>query len=1123
MTVEHVGTRFVGRERELADLAGLLNESASGRGHLVLIGGEPGIGKSRLADEVGDRARATGHLVLWGRGWEDAGAPPYWPWVQPLRAYLRKADADDVRRQLGSGASDVAQMLPELRDLMPDLPPPRDAESDSARFRLFDSTATLLRNAAQDRPILIVIDDLQAADAPSILLVRFLASQLSDMSVLVVGTYRDVELSPEHPLTPAIEEVARSPATRVMTLGGLAAEAVADYLGRSVDIGGQDPLVAAVWRATSGNPLFVGEAVRLLSAEGRLGDVADLSSFRIAVPAGVRAVIARRIGHLGAPTTAALTVGAVIGPEFGLDTLRRVLEQDGDRALDLLDEAVKAGLLQALTGRSRRFRFSHDLVRETLYDELAPDRRAAIHRRIAEVLEQDHDPSASPHLAQLAFHFGQAIEQGADPADLHDFDEVARKAIDYARRAGDLAAQSLAFEEAARLHGMSLDVMSRTRFTDDYVRTEALLARGDVQSRAGDLSAARGTFLDAANIAKRTGVGNQLARAALGIGGRQQWARAGKDTRLIPMLQDALVVLGGSDDRLRARLLTRLSCAWRSEPDRRSDSDTLSRQAVDIARSLEDPASLIDALVGRFWATFWPENPAERESIAAETRRIGDTLADEEWLADALFLSYISLTERGHIAEARRVMEALGHVIEELRQPAEHWLVHNNRELLALLVGDFAEAEALIEADRETGYLVTPARDDVASARANRFLLRREQGRIAEEEASVRASIDDFPWYPLHRAALTCLLCDLGRTQEARVVFDDLALDAFSALYRDNEWLLGMGLASEACAMLRDAGAAAVLYEQLAPFAGRHAVGMAEGSIGAVDRYLGLLAATRGELDVAVAHLDAAIAINDAMGARPWSAHCEHDLAVVLRRRDIGGDRARADMLDTGAQSTATALGMALADQIGQLHATAWEGVDATSTTAVFRREGEYWTIGFDDATFRVRDSKGMRHLARLLSAPGREFHALELASTDTRSPRPVAHREVGPIVGLGDAGAILDPEAKAAYRARLTEIREELAEAERWNDPERVSLLADEQRALAHELASAVGLGGRDRVAASAAERARVSVTRAIRAALGRIREQSPGLGDHLDATIRTGTFCSYAPDPRSSIEWME
>ncbi len=255
-----------------------------------------------------------GYQVLWGRGWEDAGAPPYWPWVQALRAYLRSTDTEDVRRQMGPGAGDIAQMLPEVRDLFPDLPSPPDIESESARFQLFDSTATLLRNAARGRPLLVVLDDLQAADTPSILFLRFLASQLSDMRVLLVGTYRDVELTPEHPLTGAIAEVAREPLTRTLVLSGLEAAAVGQFIRSTANVTPHDHLVAAVWRETSGNPLFVGEAVRLLSAEGRLGEVADLSSLRLVVPAGVRAVIARRIGHLSEATARALGLGAALGP-----------------------------------------------------------------------------------------------------------------------------------------------------------------------------------------------------------------------------------------------------------------------------------------------------------------------------------------------------------------------------------------------------------------------------------------------------------------------------------------------------------------------------------------------------------------------------------------------------------------------------------------------------------------------------------------------------------------------------------------------------------------------------------------------------------------------------------------
>jgi predicted ATPase len=439
------GGLFVGRDRELGELLEALAEAGSGRGRLVLVGGEPGIGKSRLADELATIARERGNQVLWGRGWEDAGAPPYWPWVQAFRAYVRATPAETVRRHLGSGGGDLVQMLPELRTTFPDIETARDPESESARFHLFDATATLLRNVGRDGPLLVVLDDLQASDTPSILLLKFLAGQISDIPVLVVGTYRDIELTPDHPLTGAISEMARERSTRLIGLRGLAAAAVGEFIAATAAVEPRDHLVAAVWRETNGNPLFVGEAVRLLSAEGRLADVGDLMSLRVAVPTGVRAVIARRIGHLGKETGRALVLAAALGPEFGLDVLGRIGDLEADDALDAIDEAVAAGLLLPVPGALGRYRFSHDLVRETLYDELSPGRRIRLHRRIGEVLEEVYASTIDSHLAELAFHFVQAA-QAPESGRGEDGSGVGIRAVNYARRAGVQAARSLAYE-----------------------------------------------------------------------------------------------------------------------------------------------------------------------------------------------------------------------------------------------------------------------------------------------------------------------------------------------------------------------------------------------------------------------------------------------------------------------------------------------------------------------------------------------------------------------------------------------------------------------------------------------------------------------------------------------------
>ena len=389
----------------------------------------------------------------------------------------------------------------------------------------------------------------------------------------------------------------------------------------------------------------------------------------------------------------------------------------------------------------------------------------------------------------------------------------------------------------------------------------------------------------------------------------------------------------------------------------------------------------------------------------------------------------------------------------------------------------------------------------------------------------MRSSVDDFPWYPLHRSALACVLVELERFDEARTVLGDLARDDFAALPADNEWLLGMSLAGEASARLGDRETAESLYRLLGPYAGRHAIGHTEGSIGAVDRYLGLLAVALGRLDDATRHLEDAVHVNERMGARPWTAHSRHDLAAVLVLRDMPGDRPRAADLDALALATARDLGMpALAARIeaaiADAAADASSGSPAGRARGVFRREGEYWSISFDGAAVRMKHSKGLAYLAVLLRNAGREVHALDLASDRDGNAAPVAVEGLR-VEADGGAGPTLDREAKAAYRERMDELRSDLAEAEAWNDPERAARATAELEVLTAELTAATGLGGRDRPGASNAERARISVTRAIRSALERLEAESPGLGLHLRTTVHTGTYCSYTPDPRAPITW--
>ncbi len=1113
---------LVGRDRELTGILGCLDRAQAGRGSLAMVVGAPGIGKSRFVDEVASVATQRGFRVLWGRCWDTAGAPPYWPWVQALRAYLRTTDADDLRAQLGTGAADVAQMLPELRELFPDLQPPPATDPESARFQLFDSISTFLLNASRPAGMVVVIDDLHSADLASILLLLFVSKQGRESPLLLVATYRDEELTPDHPLSGALPDLAREPSTVFFELLGLTEASTSAFVEELAGFEPRPAVVRALHKSTSGNPLFIRETIRLLLAEGRLtaGSGSDSLSSTV-IPGRVHEVIARRLTHVTEASRELMMVAAVLGPEFSIDALRVVTDAAEDEVLDRLDETVEAWLMVAVPGAPGRFRFSHDLVRETLYADISPTTRARLHRRIALALEELYGPDADAHLGELAHHFFEAGSTIEEP-----------RAVEYALRAGHQASRQLAYGEAARLFGMALSALQARPPVDQRVLGDVLLAFGEVQDKSGEPAESRATFRQAADTARSSGAADQLARAAIGYGGRFPWGRAGNDTHLVPLLRDALDMLGGQDERLRARLLSRLACALRSEPNR-EPNDALSQQAVDLARTLDDPATLAYALEGRFYAIWWPETTEQRLSIAQELRVVAEAAGDSERLSGSHVVTYCVLGDLGRIREASVEAEIAVRLAQELGEPAQRWLSTVLLSTPLLLEGRFSEAEKYIDENLAAGRF---ERDEVSSTRSQAFLLRREQDRLAEMVDVNLASIDAFPWYPVHRAERALLLIETGRRSEAQALLSALARDDFAVFHRDNEWLFGMAITSEVASRLGDVRAAAVLSEQLAPFRELHAAGWAEGSFGAVSRYLGLLAETLGQLDDAVGHLEHAEQFNDRMGARPWTARTRADLARVLRRRAQPDDAARAAALAAQARGEADEMGMvALLKQLAaDAEAVTGPGAakepmprDARAITEhTFRREGDHWLVEFDGSTVRVRDSKGMGYLARLLADPGREVHVLDLAGAPGATGGTAATTAAGgddlATDGLGDAGVRLDPQAKAEYRRRVDELRSEIVEAEEWNDPERAARARDELAFVTQELAGAVGLGGRDRKAASASERARVSVTRAVRSAMVRLRVLDAPLGAHLDATIRTGTYCAYVPDPRAPVRWV-
>jgi tetratricopeptide (TPR) repeat protein len=787
--------------------------------------------------------------------------------------------------------------------------------------------------------------------------------------------------------------------------------------------------------------------------------------------------------------------------------------------IDDLDEAIRARVVVEVPGAAGRLRFAHALIRETLYEAIPSGNRLELHRRTGEVLESLYGIEDEAHLAELAYHCFAAIPEGGP-----------ERAVAYARRAGDVASARLAFEEAARLYGMALQALRFTATQDDDLRCDLLLSVADAQARAGDVPAAKGTFLAAADLSHRLGRAEDMARAAIGYGGFYTWGRSGDDPHLTPLLERSLQTVGEHASRERVRLLGRLACALRDSPDHER-SDRLSREAVEMARALGDPATLRYALNGRIGATWWPDNTRDRLEAAEELLALADPTADPGSPYQGHLVRLMPLLELGDMTRVEAELAVMGDLAEQLRQPSARWLIPTAHTLTALVRGDWGMAAELLAHARGSMPAAISPLDAESNAAGQEFRLLLEAGRAEEALQIVRRAAGSLKNYPLFRCALADLLQQAGLDADARAVYEQLAENGFATLPRDNEWLFALSLLSPVCAGFADEERALILYELQLPYADRHAVGFAEGSAGSVSRALGILATVLGRLDDADRHFRHAVEMNERMGARPWVAHTQLDHARMLVERDAPGDRETAIELLRSASTACEELGMValepkVTDLLGSMGVPADGPVEPVAgsgrgSTGTFRREGEYWSIVFEGDAFRLRDSKGMRYLSHLLMVPGREIHALELvAAVEGHAPERATTR--GDLtVDIGDAGELLDERAKAEYRTRLIELEAELSEAEEWNDPERASRLREERDLLARELAGAVGLGGRDRIAASNAERARVNVTRAIRSALDRIQEHSPPLGRHLGVTVRTGSFCSYQPDTRSAVSW--
>jgi predicted ATPase len=895
------GGVFVGRDRELGEMRGALEDALAGRGRLLLLVGEPGIGKTRTTEELATYARVRGAKVHWGRCHEGEAAPAYWPWTEAIRSYVREADPVGLAWELGGGGAEVARVVPEIRERVAGLPEPPELDPEQARFRLFDAISTFLTGASRSRPIVLVLDDLHWADASSLELLKFVARQLSDTGLLVVATYRDVELGRHHPLAGTLSELAATEHCTRIALRGLDSAAVARFIQMSAGSPPPERLVEIVTDQTEGNPFFVSEVVRLLVSEGRLdgsggnGTTGTVADWELAIPQGVREVVGRRLDRLSEETNEILTLAGAIGREFDLEVLESICSPGREEIERALTEAIDAQLI-AETGTGR-YSFSHALVRETLYEEIPAARRVQLHCQIGEALERLYAADPGPHLAELAHHFLEGAPAG----------DVAR-AVDYAERAARSATDQLAHDEAVAHLKRALDALEAQHRGEQERRLALTLELGEAQTRAGRLADARETIEAAAELAREAEDADSLARAALDLSAVSEAGMA--DERIIDLTRHALDALGDSDSATRSELLSALAqeLYW---VDPQGQALPLSLEALEMARRVGDPRATAAALVRRqFLSGVGPEATRERLAESKELHDLAKGMGDLELELRSHAYRLRDHLELGDIAAVDRELKAYDRISNELRMPQHRWHAPLLRGMRALIEGRFADSELLSAEALEGG---ERAQEPIALQfyGIQTSLLRRHQGRSEEMLPIVEQLAERYPAIRAWRCALANIHADMDHPDEARRVFEQVAANGFADIPQDANRLIALALLAETATFLADRPRAQRLYDLIRPYDGLNLVaGRAAACYGPVGAILGMLARVLGRYADAQRHFEGALELCARMGERPFAARTRYELAMLYLERGAAGDSERAMELLGACLDEAHELGM---------------------------------------------------------------------------------------------------------------------------------------------------------------------------------------------------------------------
>lgn len=1105
-------TPFVGRQTELAQLDRYLEQAIRGRGGVVLIGGEPGVGKTRLAEEVALRAQQKGMLNFAGHCFEMEAAIPYAPFVEILEATAETIPADTFREVMGDSAPELARFAPQIRKMFPDIPPSADLPGEEDRRYTFNSISRYMRRSATLRPIILILDDLHWGDESTLLLLEHLALNLSDVPVLVIGTYRDVELATSRPLARTLETLVRQRAAHRLALKRLTQQDVHAMLHR---LSGSDPpraLVEAIFSETEGNAFFVEEVFRHLLEEGKLLDTTGtwrpgLQIDELDVPEGVRLVIGRRLDRLRDETKKVLTVGAVLGRVFEFDLISKIDDVAQLDPLEAMDEAEAAHLITSMKGRDARYSFVHELVRQTLLTDISLPRRQRLHLQIASAIEAKHSSNLDRYTSDLAHHLYQA-GAAADPD----------KTIEYLIRAGDHAQSIAAYEDALRGYEAALSLI------DDELQRGKVLYKIGRAKRGLRGTEAQAAFEEALEIFERLGDKDALIRTCLMIADRHTFS--GEWQRAIAVLERGLEMTGGEQTTYTGAALALQSVAL-SWSGRHSEAKARLEASAEFAASLEDPRLAVGVLSARaihHWVIGEFQECIDAGLEAATALRA----AGASWqLATLLGYVHYSLATMGRWEEAEEIHEELWPLAARIGQVATLLFARRWHEVyLHLRSFDLDRSQREAEKDLElTRSSKVPWIAESYGWLGTVELLRGNLDPAIEllEEAVKRGNKGAFEGW--HHAVLILAWAYAGERDK---VLEQVPLLKAAISTEDGTRTLGesslVAMGAEALGMLGEWDTVTEFHQAVTDALGKE-MRWRSGVVAPMAAVASMTARASGSTEEAEAYYLEALKTSDVLDAAIGRADSIRMYGVALMGLGDDKERARGSGLLETAASTYDGLGLAfmagftraLRDRETGMTGSAGEDQGSSdAVSAMYRQEGEYWTIGVSQRPLRLKDSVGLRYMAQLLKNPGQEIHALDLVALAEGNAADPSTRAL-----RGDTGELLDPQAKSAYRARLTELQTELEEAEEWADDERAAHLRVEIQALTEELASAVGIGGRDRKTGSVAERARVNVTKALKATLGKISKADPDLGEHLAQSVRTGTHCAYLPGKPAPYEW--